>query len=60
MISVGFHVVKNQSLACAYCRLMRPTVWRKLTASRMDSVVNATPLVPSIMAADISLEAMIG
>jgi hypothetical protein len=53
-------VLKNQSPAAAYCRLIRPTVWRKVTASRMDSVVNATPLAPSIIAAEISFEAMIG
>ena len=58
--SVAFQVEKNQSSAFAYWRWMRPTVWRKLTASRIDSVVNATPLAPSIIAAEISFEAMIG
>ena len=58
--SAAFQVEKNQSLCFEYCRLMRPTVWRKLTASRIDSVVSATPLAPSIIAAEISFEAMIG
>ena len=58
--SVAFQVAKNQSPLCAYSRRMRPTVWRKLTASRIASVVSAAPLAPSIIAAEISFEAMIG
>ena len=56
----AFQVLKNQSSFSANCRCTRPIVCRNATASWMDSFVRASPPGPSIIAAVMSLETMIG
>ena len=56
----AFQVLKNHSFFAANWRCARPMVWRNATASAMDSPVSAGPPGPSIMAAVMSLETMMG
>ena len=51
---------KNQSLFSANCRCTRPIVCRNDTASWIDSFVSVGPPGPSIIAAVMSFETMIG
>ncbi|MNC28016.1 hypothetical protein D3C75_762060 [compost metagenome] len=59
-VMVGaFHGEKNQSLFLANAACTFASARRKSTASTITSCVNASPWPPSIIAAPISLEAMI-
>ena len=56
----AFQVLKNHSPFSANCRCTRPIVWRNATASSIDSFVSVEPPGPSIIAAVMSFETMIG
>jgi hypothetical protein len=56
----AFQVRKNHSRWSANSRCTRPTVWRKATASWIDSFVSVAPPGPSIIAEVMSFETMIG